>query len=278
MGRVVALIPAHARHEVVCLTVGSLLRLHPGEDIDVHVGVHSNYADYDPSPRLFEELEGVANIHRVDEIDWAAHEGDLMRYSTMHAKNLLNLLKAVGGSDFDRVLLLDHDLQFRGDFLSMAAAGQDLLGCLADDAPAPFEFKTGKGEAMWRAPKLSVWHLLLSRRLFDVLLTCADDAVPPKIVPPERAFRYLAKWGLDKDLPVFVDTLAEFMFRYSDDPRFRFDIRPAAAFAPAVKHFFNSSFNYGYRTRRESYSAHIESIAEEYRREFPDGLRSFSRR
>jgi hypothetical protein len=166
-------IAVHTYPEVAKLTIGSFLRAHQEYEIELHLGCHSNYSDYCKDLSLF-RLGKLAQIHLVDEIDWiGSYNACWYRYSVMHAKNLENLFKQAKYSDFDQAVILDHDLLIKKDFitpLNERFPGADLIGCLFEDRATLKPYQTAHSEDVHAAPKISVWHSLLSRRFYDEIL------------------------------------------------------------------------------------------------------------
>lgn len=267
---------AHTYPEVAELSIGSFLREHSNYEIDLHVGCHSNYADYCKDLRLFSDLKGIGSVHLVDEIDWlGVYNACWYRYSVMHAKNLENLFRQVRYSDFDHLVLLDHDLFVKGDFVTPlleAAPDGDLIGDLFEDEADLRPYETAHDEKIYRAPKISVWHALLSRRLYEKILK-NPSLIYPKMITGDDLESWRKLYGQKEDRPIFADTFAQVYHAVVTGPEDMSVCVPGSdLFRDRVTHFYNSSFNYGYWTRRESYPAHIQSIIDVWKKEFPDGL------
>lgn len=270
--KITVIIPIHCEPEVAKLTIASFLKYHNGYDLDIHVGFHSNYHHYTGNTSLFNELKDIVSFHSVDEIDWLSDEYNSCwyRYSVMHCVNLHNLMKNIRYYDFDYLLILDHDLFFKDDFLTkFLDNGYDLISSLFDDLKKPRSVKTiYDGELIWSFPKLSVWHTLISRRLFDILI---DDVslLFPNVVRSQDRFEFLKYYDLD-DRPVFFDTLAMFWhYVKANNVPYKIDVKNE--FDNYVDHFFCSSFNYGSRTN-SNYFEHIADIRKLYYKEFPNGI------
>lgn len=277
--KLVALVPVHTSFPVAALSIGSFLREHREHEIEVHVGVHSNYADYTNDLSLFDELKGIATIHKVDEIDWMGEYNTCFyRYSVMHAKNLENLIKKVTRTDFDYVVVLDHDLHVKTDFVTKCLQrypGADLIGTLQDNKDAIWSFVTMQGQQVNCMPKISAWHLLMSRRLFKLVVENTERIYPKLIEGDARSLFTKGLEGLP-DAPLFVDTFAEILHRCRSKffGEMHVGILKTEEFDGWVRHFYNSSFNYGQRTRGD-YPAHIAEIEKMYRAKFPEGLQEF---
>lgn len=274
--KLAALIPVHTYPKVAELTIGSFLRAHQDYEIDIHVGCHSNYSDYCKDLSLFDDLRGLVQMHLVDEIDWlGAYNACWYRYSVMHAKNLENLLRQARFAVFDQVVILDHDLFIKKDFitpLNEQCPDADLIGCLFEDRAGLKPYDTEHGEKVYSAPKVSVWHSILSRRLYEEILK-DPGAIYPKILYREARKSYLDAYRPPEDRPIFVDTFAEIYHRVAyGNAGWKAGIVETCEFQPKVDHFYNSSFNYGSRTRGQDYSEHVKAITEIFRREFPEGI------
>lgn len=273
--RLAVFVPVHTYPEVAKLTIGSFLRAHPDYDVDVHVGCHSNYADYCRDLSLFEDLRGLAQIHLVDEIDWlGAYNACWYRYSVMHAKNLENLLKQARYAPFDQAVILDHDLCVKKDFvtpLNEQFPGADLIGSMFEDRAGLKPYETAHQEQVYSSPKISVWHALISRGLFEEILR-NPAMIYPRIAPKSDR-KYLDVYKPAEDRPVFVDTFADVYHLVTHgNVGFKYGIATSSDFHEYVDHFYNSSFNYGYWTRGTSYPHHVKDIVDRYHLEFPDGL------
>ena len=275
--RLSVVIPAHTYPPVLKLTIGSLIRSLPPEyDLNIHVGIHSNYSDYTRDFSIFEELRGLAQVHLVREIDWKLNNECVYRYSTMHATSLENLLDHVRYYDFDYLLVLDHDIFSKADFVSECLKlhpGADLIGALFDDLDVLSRFRTEAGRDLYCLPKISIWHLLVSRRLFEEIAR-TPRMIYPRIVEGEEIGSYLGCYGNPEPLPVFVDTFAEVLHRckFSKSGEFKVGILPSEKLGAWTRHFYGSSFNYGHRTLGSHYPDHIREIAGIYEKEFPNGL------
>lgn len=271
-------VAVHTYPEVAKLTIGSFLRAHPGYEIEVHVGCHSNYGHYCQDLSLFNDLRGLAQIHLVDEIDWlGAYNACWYRYSVMHAKNLENLLKQAQYSSFDQAVILDHDLCIKENFVTAfneTFPDADLIGSMFEDRAGLKPYDTAHQEKVYSSPKISVWHTMVSRKLYEQILK-NPGMIYPKIVPKTDR-KYLDVYKPDEDRPVFVDTFADvYHLVVHGKAGFKAGIVGSTAFQEYVDHFYNSSFNYGYWTRGQSYPNHVKDIVNRYHAEFPKGLSEF---
>jgi hypothetical protein len=281
MKKIAVLIPFHTYPEVLFLTLGTLLRkVAPNYELSIHVGIHSNYNHYYHGPLgFFDRLRKIAQIHTVDEIDWLGEYNDhWFRYSVMHAKHLVNLFKNVYFSEFDYLLILDNDLLVKHDFVTECLKRYpeaDLFGSYFADRNDLNEITREKdGLPIYVLPKLSGWHVMLSRKLF---LTMATDygCVYPSFMEGDVAKPYLDTYKPPKTLPIFSDVMGLFFHMALHRWKVPFGSVPTADFANWVHHFSESSFNFGERSLKNDYRPKIREIAAQYAAEFPKGLEEF---
>ena len=279
MAKIAVIIPAHTHSSVVKLTIGSLLRtVGKNHDLNIHVGLHSNYSDYTKDLTIFDDLRGIAQIHLVDEIDWIGkYNTCIFRYSIMHAKNLMNLMQHIKHYSFDYLLILDHDLMINSDFVSKHLnmfPDSDMIGSLFEDNDNLREVITVMdNERQLHIPKASVWHLLLSKHMFDTIMKMPSDLIYPKEARTDDDKRqYRAIYNIDHR-PIYVDTFADVLFRARYRWLFPVSIVPTADID--IKHFYLTSFNYGERTTPEKYKDNINNITAIYNSEFPNGLAEY---
>lgn len=275
--KILAVVPVHAPWHVAELTIGSFLKQHRHHEVDIHVGVHLNFCDYTPERELFEDLRGIAQVHMVEEINWAVHSQSFFRYSTMHAKNLANLIVHAAYYKFDRLVILDHDLHVQAPFVDECVSrfpGADLITAPFNDSVEMKEFTTESGETMFALPKGSVWHSILTRKAFDRVME-NPMVLYPKMLESAEKSEYFKAYGIKKDLPVFVDTFADVLHRARYGWNLTRGLIPAAEFAKWVRHFSGSSFNYGLTLLgKDRYHGRMEESLRLFKEEFPEGLRA----
>jgi len=216
------------------MTVKTLLRETKGHDLNIHVGFHSNLRDYTKDFSMFENLRGLCQFHAVDEIDWMKHNEDTYRYSRMHCKNLENLFKNVQYYDFDYVLILDNDLYFKKNFVSELLTDNDdvdMIGSHFDDREKNVLTKDAYGRNVIFAPKISVWNMIISRKLYDFILQDTSMIYPQ------------FQDGVFYDSFAYVEKLAVNFSKKIIETKQMEDI---------VQHFWGSSFNYGGIIKTES--------------------------
>lgn len=276
--KVFVVVAAHAPWHVVELTIGSFLRMHQAHEIDIHVGVHLNFCHYTQDYKMFEDLRGIAQIHMVPEIDWTAHGDSFFRYSTMHARNLENLLHHVAYYKFDRLVILDHDLFIKRPFFNecmLRYPEADLIGAPFSEGAELREFKTDSGEWFYALPKISVWHAILTRRTFDKIME-DPRVIYPRMLSNEEKPEYFKTYGAKKDLPVFVDTFADVFHKVRHSWGLKHELVAASEFDGWVQHYSGSSFNYGFRLLGgPRYTARMDQSSELFKKEFPEGLEPY---
>lgn len=244
--KICVLLSSHSPSFFTEMTVKSLIKHTKGHELNIHVGFHANLMDYTNDFSMFHKLQGLCQFHAVDEIDWMKHRTDLYRYSKMHCKNLENLLKNVRYYDFDYLLILDNDLYFKKDFISELLTkypNYDMIGSHFDDRNENKTYIDSYGNPITFYPKISVWNLLLSRRIYDFIMK-DTQMIHPK-------FR-------DE---IFYDSFAE-VERLSED--FSKKIVPTKEIEELVEHFFASSFNYGVQMNKRNHERAKEIYEKEY--------------
>jgi hypothetical protein len=284
--KICVLISSHSPSVYTKLTVATLLRAcEDNNQLNIHVGIHSNYGDYTDDRSLFSELEGLTQIHCVDEIDWAAHARDNYRYSVMHSKNLENLMKNVRYYDFDYIAILDNDLYIKADFISLLTKGStdnDLIFCYHNrnvNTITNERRPTGEYTATVEfAPKIACWNLMISKKLFERIME-NPSIIYPERVTDESAIQYYKSFipEFSGEFPIVFDTLSKVLFHsihtWSDMKCLEIDSTQMSE--DLIKHFFCSSFNYGLGIINnqvgESNAANI------YNYEFPRELEIFKR-
>lgn len=251
--KLLILIPSHSEPIYTKLTVASLIKyLTPQHDLNIHIGVHSNYSDYTTDLSLFEDLRKVAQIHLVDEIDWMAHYNDNYRYSKMHCLNLMNLLKNCQYYHFDFAVHLDNDLFIKQDFITdLVAAGDDFIFDYFENKRIVRKVETERtdtgynGKAQF-APKVTAWNLVFSRKLFDRLLSNIEFFYPERVSERADIMKY-QEWITDfeSDIPIMFDTFSKLLY-LCEKVWTDVEIKSLnGEFEKRIQHFFFSSFNYG---------------------------------
>ena len=281
--RVAVIIPVHCETHIIQLTLGSLLRACGAKhDLNIHLGVHSNYGDYTKDRIIFEQFRGVAQFHLIDEVPWLAVDGP--RYSRMHAKQLRNLLTHIRYYDFDYVLLLDNDVLIKQDIVSALLALQpdgDLIASCRDDQPSLYVRTWPKVDANtpseeWVLPQPSPWHLLLSRRLYQAVLAQLS-VVDPEFLPAQergRRLQFLDLYHASRDLPLSIDTCSRLLHACRFEwPGYAVKLLSATEFDTIAHHFFFSSFNYGQNVHGiAGHNVYLQTMKATYDREFPNGI------
>jgi len=245
MSKICVLISSHSPSFFTKMTVKSLLRENKEHELDIHIGYHSNLSDYTDDFSMFDELKNVCHFHAVDEIDWFKHDTNIYRYSLMHSKNLSNLLKNIKYLDFDYVAILDNDLYFKKDFMSNLLSknlNTDLIGCFHNDIDYNIKVKDEYNNITEFAPKISVWHMIMSRKLYDIII---QDL---KIIEPQFINN------------IFYDTFANVL----NIQNINKSIISNEEMQDLVKHFWCSSFNYGLVLNKKSLEEPINVYIKEF--------------
>lgn len=257
---VCVLVPAHCAPNVLKMTLGSFLDVADGSyDASIAVGLHENYHHYHPGVADIEAMSPPVMIVKVKEIDWQMFDGKnyiagLLRYSRMHSKSLRALFEAVAGKEFTHVLVMDHDLVFKGDFVKEALSKRcDVVGSLFDDFAENYQVKTDSGHTFTFAPKLSVWHLLLSRKAYEFLMR--DIGVIEPAFEAGIVYDTFAKANILMGLAGFRKLI------YSKSMVEKF-----------IEHKGAMSFNWGQRCLGGEYPPRLLEAEREYERRFPNGI------
>jgi hypothetical protein len=225
--KICALISSHSPSFFTEMTVKTLVRETKGHDLNIHVGFHSNLWGYTNDFSMFQKLLGLCQFHAVDEIDWTKHEEDIYRYSRMHCKNLENLLKNIRYYEFDYVLILDNDLYFKRDFITEILTRYpnfDMIGSHFNDREENQTYVDNYGNPVIFFPKISVWNMMISKKLYNFILQ-DTSIIYPQIID-----------GVFYDSFAYVEKMAT---------NFSKKILKANEIEDLVEHFFGSSFNYG---------------------------------
>lgn len=288
--KLLVLIPTHCQPDILRLTLFSLVKhLSVAHDLNIHLGVHSNYRHYSSDFTLFNDpriRKLVSGIHLVDEIDWQAEGNNIYRYSIMHARNIANLFLQTRYYDYDYVLLIDNDVFVKADFVTeaMKMASQacfgterdskvDLIGTYFEDASTPRNFTNFRdGETILALPKVSVWHLLISRKLAEEIINRPDRIFPKEVRDPmEIGARFVEVYGeIPRDVPIFLDTFVNLVEDLKRSSKWKTMMVPCAVFSGWAHHFFCSSFNYGEWALGAEKQARVDEIVSIFQREFGD--------
>lgn len=277
--KLAVVIPFHTYPEVLQLTLGTLFRkVAPNYDLNVHLGIHSNFHHYyHQDMSFFDDLRKVAQIHTVDEIDWLGeYNAHWFRYSVMHSKNLHNIFKAIRFYTWDYLLILDNDLFIKEDFVTKCLErypDADLIGSyLSDRSGLNKVARELDGRPIYVLPKLSGWHVLLSRKAYDAMMS-DPESIPPRFTELPAASDYLAANNAQENLAVFADVMGDFLFKVLHRWKMKFGEIKSYEFAEWVTHYSESSFNFGERSLNyDRYQTKIKGLRDIYHAEFPNGI------
>ena len=263
--KVAILCAAHCSPKILKTTLGTWLETYDGSyDVDVYIGLHRNYHHYHPGMDEILKLEPFVKIVLVDEIDWYK-TGDtnpishMFRYSEMHSKSLWEMMQRArqDGRDFTHVAFIDHDLFFVKDFIGKAIQEQcDGFGSLLDDNWNDREVNTtmpGVGVRVF-APKPSIWHWVISRLAFDMILEDRN-----MLQPGEHDGR-------------LFDTMA-CGYERMKQLRMKINILKESEIREQVVHLGSMSFNFGpYQSGNLAYNKKVLEYEQEYDKRFPQGI------
>lgn len=259
--KAVLMIAAHCHPKILKLTIGSWLQTYDGSyDAEVYVGLHSNYHHYHDGLGDIVSMEGAVRISYVEEMDWRRNPDQMewiMRYSEMHSRNLLAIMKKADaeGGGFTHAAILDNDLVFEQDFVKWAMErNADMVCSLLGDRDQDTEVRTELGMNAVFAPKPSAWHMVVHRRLFDEMLR------RPELVKP----------GMFEGK--MYDTAARALRFTRESPRGVVNVYESKELEKMVRHSWGSSFNYGHIHDRRGYGSKVERLSAEYDRRFPKGI------
>jgi hypothetical protein len=280
--KICVIISSHSPSVYTKLTIATLLRtVGKNHELNIHIGVHSNYKDYTNDFSLFEELKGLAQIHCVDEIDWVANTRNNYRYSLMHSKNMENLLKNVKYYDFDYLIILDNDLYIKSDFISLLTSNEkkyDLIySYFNKDIKTIYNERSSiTGEynvTIQFMPRLTNWNVILSRKLYDRIMEDTSILYVDRITDNEKISYYKNFLPeIDEQFPIVFDTLAKINF-HANHIWNDITIKEVEDdyMKELIKHFFGSSFNYGSIIGNTEGEGIVTNI---YNKEFPNGLKN----
>lgn len=259
------LIPAHCSPKVLKLTLGSWLAHYDGSyDVRAYIGLHSNYShSHVGLSEIMDMASDKVKICFVDEIDWGAAGrigdmwGHVSRYSRMHCVNMSNLIREANVFDPDYVAIFDHDLVFHKDFVKWAIESYpdaDLVGSLMNDRTETRHFDDA---GRW-APKFSIWHLLMSRRMFQKIVEDVQVIFP---------------FGNTESGTVKYDSFAR-AYELAKGPwKMNVKALKESEISLAVRHIWSMSLNFGHvGTDGKGYQKKVADVEAEYDVMFPNGI------
>lgn len=157
--------------------------------------------------------------------------------------------------DMTHAAFLDHDLIFKMDFVKWAMESeQDIVGTLFEDRNIDKEVTMDVGGKAIFAPKLSAWHTVVSRLMFDCMMEWFRLVMPGVYAgrvfdTMSMSFEFAKRWGL------------------------KMRILPENEVAEMVVHMWSMSFNYGSKqSQPHEYERKVELYEAEYDHRFPDGI------
>lgn len=260
--KVVILVAAHCAPKVLKMTLGTWLdKWDRSYDAEVYVSVHNNYHHYHPGMAEIMEMEPFIKVVQVDEMNWGKYPlwtvESILRYSEAHMTNVLRLMDeaAKGTPDFTHVAVLDHDLVFKEDFVGWAAGkGSDLVCSLFEDRYEDKVVKMGIGVEIPFAPKPSVWHLVMSRKLAQIV-----SKMPHLLLPGVKNGKCFDSMSL--------------LYHDAVDMMMDISLVPETYLRRMVEHIWSMSFNYGpLLSSNEEYWKRLGECEVEYDKMFPEGI------
>jgi hypothetical protein len=257
MKKVAIAMPVHCAPKIAQMTLGTWLEACDGSyEAKVFVSVHQNYFHYHPG---LPELQAMpVTILGVPEMNWSITNmgQSIQRYSTMHCHCLSALFTMIGREEFDYVVVLDHDLVFKADFVKAAmGTGTDLIGGYFGDRKESVIQDTAMGRLMF-VPKFTIWHLAMSNVFFRRLM--GDCGLIYPII--EDGFFY------DSFSRVILKNDAEWNFPVTE--------WSTAEMEKMVEHRWSMSFNFGQVIHGvHSYHKRLVKYEAEYDARFPRGIR-----
>ena len=251
MKHVLILIAAHCQPEVLKYTLGTWLETYDGSyDASVCVSLSDTFEDICERTHEFLEMAPPLDIIRVSPspkpndrmLDWY--------WSSVHANCLQHLMLHCRDIPFTHMAILDHDLEFKSDFIRWSIdQDADMVCSLFRDRQSLLTL----GNYVW-APKVSVWNTVISRKLFDKILE-TPDIVMPSI----------------EGLRLVYDTFAK-VFEFATEI-WKMDVRvfPESKIDSLVKHLWSLSFSFG--QAQEGYEERFRKLGQDYSMYFPNGIR-----
>jgi len=249
MKHVLILIAAHCEPEVLKYTLGTWLEHYDGSyKATVAVSIQSNYDRFSDRRALIEEMAPPLRIVFLNAPDFPEHR---MRFSLIHATCLRHLLHRCGDVPCTHVAFLDHDLEFKSDFIGWAMEQDvDWVVSLFEDRKKMLFLE--KDRTHWM-PKPSIWHTVVSRRLLDKLME-DTNVILPDVVSGNLIY----------------DTAAKMLEYATSEWKMNVRVFPSTVFEEQVRHLWSLSFQYGPTT--EGYHEKLRELQCRYRERFPDGI------
>jgi hypothetical protein len=254
--KVLVLMPVHCAPKIALMTLGTWLEACDGSyEADVIIGVHENYHHYHNG--LDSLMHLPVRMTKVPEIEWActSKESAIARYSEMHARNLKEMLFHASYVGFDYLVILDHDLVFKTDFVGWAKdQDADLVGCYMQDRMHAIHVDTVLGNLMF-APKFSVWHMGMSSRFFQKVRANLE-LISPLV---ENG------WFYDTFSRVIIQNRSEWNLPVLETGCFEMD--------KMVQHLWSMSFNFGqHQNGDEEYWKRVLAREKAFDERFPKGI------
>ena len=261
MKHVLLAIAAHCQPEVLKYTLGTWLETYDRSyKVSICVSLSTDFESVCKRADEILRLDPPVDIIRVPKYKHKQHEMQMFRFSALHANCLRAIFSHCQDIPFTHVAVLDHDLEFKQDFIKWAMdQNADWVGNLFRDRKdllrlAPHSIAGANKPESWWAPKCSVWNCLLSRRLYDRIM---EDS---SVLMPALAFKNLV-----------YDTMAKMFELMTCDWGMDVRIHKEADIEAVVKHLWSLSFDFGPNV--EGHYEGLRKLVEDYNKRFPNGIR-----
>lgn len=252
MKHVLIAIAAHCQPEVLKYTLGTWLEAYDGTyKVTVCVSLGKDFEKVCGRADEILAMEKIDFIRVPKYVSPHPPTHTVFEYSSIHANCLRSIFEHCRGVPFTHVAVLDHDLEFKTDFIKWAIEQDaDWVGNLFRDRAELL--RTEKPPLDW-APKCSVWHCVLSRRLCERIMR--DSSV----LMPEVVYRNLA-----------YDTMAKAFEMMTCEWEMDVRVYPEAEIESRVKHLWALSFDYG--PSNKGHHETLENTKRKYNWRFPEGI------
>lgn len=252
MKHVLIAIAAHCQPEILKYTLGTWLETYDGTyKVTVCVSLATDFEQTCKRTHEILEMAPYIEFIRVPKYIGTDNERSLFEFSAIHANCLRSIFAHCQDIPFTHVAVLDHDLEFKTDFIKWAIEQDaDWVGNLFNDRTT--FLKTEQPPCDW-ALKCSVWHCVLSRNLYDHI-TEDRNVLMPEVFSGALAY----------------DTMSKAFELMTCDWNMDVRVYPEAEIEKRVKHLWSLSFDYG--QKNEGHHKTLEETKRKYESRFPGGI------
>jgi hypothetical protein len=246
MNHVLVLTAVHCQPEVIEYTLGTWLETYDGSyRASVCISLSDDFESVCKRTDRILSLSPPVDIIRVPTLK----DCGIFKYSAIHANCIRAMLEHCQDIPYTHVAILDHDLEFKKDFIKWGLTQDaDWVCSLFDDRSHILDLD-GKH---W-APKCSIWHSLLSRELAQ-RITQFHSLIMPSVECGQVVYDTMAKafefatnnWGMDVRI-------------HSEE-----DIEKV------VKHLWSLSFEFG--PQNDGYYDRLSLLKQKHESRFPNGI------